>query len=226
MRTQSLRWSAVLLLFVGMTIPNAMAAITDIVISAETIRDFGEMSEQNIEIVEDDETSNGLALHWTGGANNPPIAEPTAWFKVEFLADAAEYFIWIRAKHNGDTGTDAVWAQFDDQIGTLEHTADPAAPGRGLGNWADHLEANVYDWGSQEVPPETVVSVKFKDAGVHALLMQPRQVPHHIDQIWLSQDQDERPESDPVDWDATKDPLSVDYRGKLTTTWGQLKSRQ
>ena len=198
--------------------------IPEIIISAETVKAFGEMSPE-IGIVDDPDASNGKALRWADDAkaNNPPIEDPTAWFSIEFMADAAEYFIWIRAKCDGDTGTDALWLQFDDQIGTLEHTADKDAPGRGLGNWRDVFDAGVYKWGSQEVPPPTVVSVKFKKKGLHKLRVQPRQVPHNIDQILLSQDQDERPEDDPMDSDIGKDPSAVEKEGKLEATWGTLK---
>ena len=198
--------------------------IPEIIISAETVKAFGEMSPE-VGIVDDPDASNGKALRWADDAkaNNPPIEDPTAWFSIEFMADAAEYFIWIRAKCDGDTGTDALWVQFDDQIGTLEHTADKDAPGRGLGNWRDVFDAGVYKWGSQEVPPPTVVSVKFRKKGLHKLRVQPRQVPHNIDQILLSQDQDERPEDDPMDSDIGKDPSAVEKEGKLEATWGTLK---
>jgi hypothetical protein len=223
-------------------IANRAGAQTDIVISAETVRDFGKMSPANVEIVDDPDASNGLAIEFTGGANNPPIPEPTAWFEVEFKAEAAEYFVWMRGKSNGDTSTDADWFQFDDQIGTANHTADPNALARGIGNWRDVFPAGVWIWSSQEVPPPTIVTVKFAKAGLHKLKVQPRQVPHRIDQIWFSQDQDERPEDDPVDWDPAidprldlapidgggvpvGDPRPVDSRGKLTTTWGRLKQK-
>jgi len=211
-----------------MALPNAAVGVTNIVISAETVRDFGEMSQANIEIVEDKDASNGLALKWTGGANSPPVAAPTAWFKVEFFADAAEYFIWIRGRTapDADTSVDSDWIQFDDQIGTNQHTADKDAPDRGLGNWRDVFDAGVYKWASQDVPPPTVVSVKFKERGLHKLLMQPRQVPHFIDQVLLSKDQDERPEDEPWPWNPARDPrvLPVDSRGKLATTWAKLKN--
>lgn len=208
----------------GVTLPNAVAKITDIVISAETVRDFGQKSPENVEFVNDPDASHGLAISFTGGANNPPIAQPTAWIEVEFWADAAEYFIWMRGKSDGDTGTDATWFQFDDQIGTDKHTAFPGAEARGLGNWRDVFDAGIWVWASQEVPPPSVVSVKFKSAGIHKLRVQPRQTPHLLDQIWLSQDQDERPpDNNPVDWNPAKDPRPVDPNGKIAITWGKLK---
>ena len=90
-----------------------------------TIQAFGKMSDE-VEIVDDADASNGKALRWKDDAkaNNPPIAEPTAWFEVEFAAEAAEYFLWIRGKADGDTGTDADWIQFDEgreKDGDQEH---------------------------------------------------------------------------------------------------------
>jgi hypothetical protein len=221
-----------LLFGVGMVLPNAVVGQTNRVISAETIRDFGDMSPENVEIVEDPDASNGLAFYWVGGAvGEADLGNPekvVAWFRVKFMAEAAEYFIWIRGRTapDGDTGVDSLWVQFDDQIGTGQHTADKDAPSRGLGNWRDVFDAGVYAWGSQEVPPPTVVSVKFKEKGIHEMLMTPRQAPHFIDQVLLSQDQDEYPDDEPWDWDPKKDPTfyPVDLQGKLTTTWGRLKN--
>ncbi len=235
MRVSILVFFMFLLFCVGIISP-AIAQISEIVISTETVRDFGEMSPDNVKIVDDADASNGLAIEFFGGENNPAIADPTAWIKVEFKAEAAVYFIWIRCKSDGDTGTDSLWMQFDEQIGTLEHTADKDAMARGIGNWRDVFDAGAYKWASQDVPPPTVVTVKFTEEGLHTLLMQPRQQPFLIDQILLSQDQDERPEDDPIDWDLAVDPRmglepeeppvdprAVEPQQKLTTTWGNLK---
>lgn len=207
-------------------VTSSEAAIKEIVLSAETIRDFGELSPQNVEIVKDAEASHGLALRFTGGANNPPLANPTAWFRVKFRADAAPYYIWIRGKSDGDTSTDSLWFQFDEQIGTPQHTAHPDAPDRGLGNWLDVFPAGKYVWGSQEVPPARVVSVTFKNAGIHTLLVQPRQVPHFVDQILLSQTQEKRPDEKPWPSDPKRNPLPVRLEGSFATFWGNLKVRR
>ena len=204
---------------------SSFAVIDEVVISAETIKNFGEISPENTGFARDADASNGLAFQWSGGAANPPVEKPTAWFKVEFWCEAGTYFIWVRGKTDGNTGTDALWLQFDDQIGTLEHTADPDFLGRGLGNWGDVFDPGTYKWISQGVPPETVVEWEAKERGLHTMLSQPRQVPHFIDQILLSQDQDERPDDDP--WETEfprKDPRAVESKGKLATTWGILKS--
>ena len=224
MKTRMLTICLFALFCIGGTLPDAAAAITDIVISAETVRDFGKMSPQNVEIVKDPDASNGLAISFTGGASANAVPQPTAWIDAEFRADAAEYFIWIRGKSNGDTSTDSTWLQFDDQIETDKWTALAGAEARGIGNWRDVFDAGIWVWASQEVPPPGVVSVKFKTAGLHKIRVQPRQTPHLLDQIWLSQDQDERPaDNNPVKWDLGKDPFPVEPKGKLATTWGRLK---
>ena len=224
MRARSLLLCTLMALCIGIT-SNGFAAIEEVVISAETIQNFGEISPENTGFARDADASNGLAFQWTGGAANPPVENPTAWFTVEFFCEAGDYFVWVRGMTDGNTGTDALWLQFDDQIGTLNHTADPDFLGRGLGNWGDVFDPGTYKWISQGVPPETVVEWEAKERGLHTMLSQPRQVPHFIDQILLSQEQDERPDDEA--WETEfprKDPRSVDRKGKLATTWGILKS--
>ena len=132
---------------------SSFAAITEVVISAETIKDFGETSPENTGFARDADASNGLAFQFIGGAVNPPVEEPPSWWEVEFWCEAGTYFVYARGKSDGDTGSDAFWLQFDNQIGTLEHTADPDFLGRGLGNWRDVFDAGIYKWISQGVPP-------------------------------------------------------------------------
>ena len=193
MRAPSLLiYTLMALCVVGMA-SSSFAAITEVIISAETIKNFGETSAQNTAFVQDADASNGLAFQFIGGANNPPVAEPTAWWEVEFWCEAGTYYIWARGKSYGDTGTDTFWLQFDNQIGTLEHTADPDFMGRGLGNWRDIFDAGIYKWISQGTPPETVVEWTAKESGLHRVRAQPRQAPHFLDQLLISQHQDERP---------------------------------
>lgn len=203
---------------------SGSAAITEIVISAETIKDYGETSPENTAFARDADASNGLAFQFIGGAVNPPVENPAAWWEVEFWCDEGTYYIWARGKSDGNTGTDAFWLQFDDQIGSTNHTADPDFLGRGLGNWRDVFDAGIYKWISQGVPPETVVEWEAKERGLHKVRSSPRQAPHSLDQLLMSQDQDERPDDDP--WETEfprKDPRSVESKGKLATTWGILK---
>lgn len=224
MRVRSLLICTLMALCVlGMT-ANSFAAITEVVISAETIKDYGETSPENTAFARDADASNGLAFQFIGGAVNPPVENPTAWWEVEFWCDEGTYYIWARGKSDGNTGTDAFWLQFNDQIGTTNHTADPDFLGRGLGNWRDVFDAGIYKWISQGVPPETVVEWEAKERGLHKVRSSPRQAPHSLDQLLISQDQDERPDDDP--WETEfprKDPRSVESKGKLATTWGILK---
>ena len=193
MRASSLLICTLMAFWVVGTASSSFAAITEVVISAETIRDFGEMSPQNTAFVPDANASNGLAFEFTGGAANPPVAEPTAWWEVEFWCEAGTYYIWARGKSDGGLGTDAFWLQFDDQIGTENHTADPDAMDRGLGNWRDVFDAGIYKWISQGVQPLTVVKWTAEESGLHRIRVQPRQTPHFLDQLLISQHQSERP---------------------------------
>ena len=225
MRVPSLLICTLMALCVIGMASNGFAAIEEVVISAETIRDFGETSPENTAFARDADASNGLAFQFIGGAVNPPIAEPPAWWEVEFWCEAGTYFVYARGKSDGDTGTDAFWLQFDNQIGTTEHTADPDFLGRGLGNWRDVFDAGIYKWISQGVPPETTVEWEAKERGLHRVRSSPRQQPHNLDQLLLSQEQDEKPDDDP--WPTEfprKDPRAVESKGKLATTWGILKS--
>ena len=175
------------------TVSSSVTAITEVVISAETIRDFGETSPQNTAFVRDADASNGLAFQFTGGANNPPVANPTAWWEVEFWCEAGTYYIWARGKSDGNNQTDAFWLQFDDQIGTTDHTADPDFVNFGLGNWRDVFDAGIYKWLSQGIPPFTVVTWTTNRTGLHRVRAQARQTPHYLDQLLISQHQDEQP---------------------------------
>ena len=108
MRAPSLLiYTLMALCVVGMA-SSSFAAITEVIISAETIKNFGETSAQNTAFVPDTNASNGLAFQFTGGATDPPVAEPTAWWQVEFWCEAGTYYIWARGKSDGDALTDAV----------------------------------------------------------------------------------------------------------------------
>ena len=159
----------------------------------KTIRDFGKTSSENIAFVRDADASNGLAFQFIGGASAPPVANPTAWWEVEFWCEAGTYYIWARGKSDGDTGTEAFWLQFDDQIGTTDHTADPEFMGRGLGNWRESVDAGIYSWASQGVPPLKVVMWTTNRTGLHRVRAQPRQVPHYLDQLLISKHQNQQP---------------------------------
>ena len=176
------------------------------------------MSKVGVAVVNDPQASIGRAIEVTDGANNPLSPNPTAYFEMDFKANAGEYYIWLRVKSDGDTSTDSLWIQFDDEIGTNKGDRFPA---RGLGNWIDVHPAGEYIWASNEViPPDgpTVVAFTFATAGNHKLRTQPRQIPHRIDQIWLSTTQNEYPKDN-----KPRQTLSVNSSGKLAWMWGKLK---
>ena len=92
---------------------------------------------------------------------------------------------------------------------------------RGLGNWRDVFDAGIYKWISQGVPPLTVVKWTAKEDGLHRVRAQPRQAPHFLDQLLISQHQDERP----VDhaW-PTEFPRRDPREETLATTLDTLKN--
>lgn len=183
------------------------------------VKSITKMTDFGVAIVNDKEASIGKAIEFTDGANNPLSPNPKVYVEMEFNASSGKYYIWLRAKSDGDTSTDSVWIQFDDEIGTDKGDRYPS---RGLGNWLDSHPAGQYVWASNEViPPDgpSVVSYTFEKGGKHILRMQPRQVPHRIDQIWLSTTQDKRPKNnDPVKL------YSVDRENKLLITWAKVKT--
>ena len=217
----------------GMT-SSSFAAVTEVVISAETIRDFGETSAQYTDFVRDTDASNGLAFKFTGGGIIPLRPDPEAWWKLEFWCDAGTYFIWARGKSDFSTGTDSFWLQFDDQLDTDDHTANPDRRGRGVGNWRDFVRPGIYKWN------KIVVKWRAKYTGLHIVRVHPRESPHFLDQLLISQDQEDRPRDRP--WPTEfprKDPRiapregppvvpirdrrAVGSRETLATTWGVQK---
>ena len=52
-----------------------------------------------------------------------------------------------------------------------------------MGNWLDVHPAGIYGWAGDTDDP---VSIVLKYTGDHRIRIQPRQVPHRIDQIWFS----------------------------------------
>jgi hypothetical protein len=117
---------------------------------------------------------------------NKPLADPKDSAEFEFEAEAGRPFtIWVRGQNlDGKNSSDAVWMQFDDDIGTT-HMAKSYAHPKGFGNWLDRFPAHTSAWSSAlpQDPPETVT---FKHGGKHRLRIQPRQPGHLLEQIWLS----------------------------------------
>jgi glucan biosynthesis protein C len=198
---------------------DVLAVIPEVVLDAsDAINLTG-----GVEVIVDPSASIGKALKITNNPNNPGVANPTTYFEMVFLADAAKYYIWLRGKSDTDDKSDAVWMQFDDEIGTDKGL--DRSPNMGLGNWRDLVGAVVYTWASNPVAPKSVESVTFTSSGRHKLRAQSRQVPHYIDQIWLSTTQGQWPETlfnDPLEKPVVK---AVSSKGKLTATWSAIKAR-
>jgi hypothetical protein len=65
-----------------------------------------------------------------------------------------------------------------------------------LGNWWDVHPVGVYGWASDTDNP---IAIILKHSGEHTIRIQPRQIPHRIDQIWLSRSQNRIPNTvDPI----------------------------
>lgn len=196
----------------------AFSAIPEIVVDAnDVVKIVGDCK-----IVEDNDASIGKALEMTGAANNPLVADPSSYVELEFYADAGvEYYIWVRGKSTS-ASCDSSWIQFDDEIETDKLGVNNPAGCGGFGNWLDGLAPNQYDW-SSKTPVEPPVTVTFQRTGKHKMRIQARQVPHWIDQIWLSTTQTTRP-TDPAPMEK---PVihALEPKRDFITTWGSIKTR-
>jgi hypothetical protein len=195
----------------------AFSAIPEVVVDAnDVVKVTGDCK-----IVEDEAASIGKAIEIAGVANNLPVANPSSYVELEFYADAGvEYYIWVRGK-SASASNDSSWIQFDGEIGTDELGVNKTEGCGGFGNWLDGLPANQYDW-SSKTPVEPPVTVTFQAGGKHKMRIQPRQVVHWIDQIWLSTTQKTRP-TDPAP--VQKSAFQVEPRGDLLSTfWGGIKA--
>jgi len=149
----------------------------DIILNAESITS---QSSTGVRVVKDDDASIGQAIEFYSGANQRAESQPTVYVEMDFSAPAGRYTVWLRGKSDINSGyTDSVWLQVDDHIG---------AQGRSvrLGNWLDVHPAGVYGWASDTDDP---ITIELKHTGDHTIRIQPRQIPHRIDQIWLSRSQ-------------------------------------
>jgi glucan biosynthesis protein C len=159
----------------------------DILLNAESITD---RSPTGVRVVNDESASIGRSIEFFSGANQRAEVQPEVYIEMRFAAPAGRYFVWLRGKTDIDSGyTDSVWLQVDDQIGTRTRSVR-------MGNWLDVHPAGVYGWAGDTNDP---VAVVLKHAGEHTIRIQPRQTPHRIDQIWLSQSQRQIPNtSEPI----------------------------
>ena len=153
----------------------------DIILSSESITD---RSSTGVRVVNDEEASKGQAIEFFSGANERTESQPKVYVEMHFSAPAGRYFIWLRGKCEINSGyTDSVWLQVDDQIGTRGRSVR-------LGNWLDVHPVAVYGWAGDTDDP---ISIELKHTGDHTIRIQPRQIPHRIDQIWLSRTQQRIP---------------------------------
>jgi hypothetical protein len=131
-------------------------------------------------VVDDQEASTGRAIEFYSGAENRPKTQPDVFIEMRFAAPAGRYTVWLRGKSDIDSDyTDSVWMQVDDHIGTRRGSVR-------LGNWLDIHPVGIYNWASDNDDP---ITIELKHTGDHKIRIQPRQIPHRIDQIWLSKTQ-------------------------------------
>ena len=154
--------------------PLMYDAEQDILLNAESITD---KSLTGVRVVSDEKASMGQAVEFFSGANQWAEPQPKVYVEMRFSAPAGRYIVWLRGKTDINNGyTDSVWAQVDDQIGTRTRSVR-------LGNWLDVHPVGVYGWASDTDQP---IAIVLKYSGDHTIRIQPRQIPHRIDQIWLS----------------------------------------
>ena len=160
----------------------------DIVLDAGSIM---ARSAAGVQVVDDDQASTGRAIEFMSNETPRIEPEPKAYIDIQFSAPAGRYFVWIRGKSDINSEyTDSVWLQADNQIGTWKGSVH-------LGNWNSFHPIGVYAWASDVHIPYNLL---LKHTGSHTIRIQPRQVPHRIDQIWLSHHQSRIPNTfEPVD---------------------------
>lgn len=148
----------------------------DIVLNSKSI---SSKSSAGVQIVHDNDASMGQAIEFSSGANMKAKPRPDVYVEVRFSAPEGLYNIWLRGKCDSDGYADSVWLQVDDQIGTQTKSIR-------AGNWIDVHPAGAYGWAGDSENP---VTIKLMHNGEHTIRIQPRQSPHRIDQILLSQSQ-------------------------------------
>jgi glucans biosynthesis protein C len=163
--------------------PLVYHAGEDILLDPASITD---RSPQGVRVVPDEAASRGKAIEFTAGASQRIEPHPEVYLEMQFTAPAGRYFVWLRGKTDLDNGyTDSVWLQVDGQIGS-------GSKGVRLGNWLDVHPAGVYGWAGDTDEP---VFIEIAHDGEHTVRIQPRQVPHRIDQVWLSRSQNRIPDT-------------------------------
>ena len=154
--------------------PLGYHPVQDILLNAESVTN---RSSAGVRVVNDEKASIGKAIEFFSGANNRIEPQPKDYFETRFSAPAGRYFVWLRGKSDADSElTDSIWLQVDNQIGTQQGSVH-------LGNWNSFHPVGVYAWASDVHIP---IVILLRHTGDHAIRIQPRQIPHRIDQIWLS----------------------------------------
>lgn len=149
----------------------------DILLNADTVT---QLSQTGVQVVDDPEAATDRAIEFISGATLQIESAPVVYFDAAFNADAGRYFVWIRGKSDVDSElTDSIWLQADNQIGTGQGSVH-------LGNWNTFHPIGEYAWGSDVHIPYILL---LRHSGRHTIRIQPRQIPHRIDQIWLSRAQ-------------------------------------
>jgi len=140
------------------------------------ISSAAKLSTTGVQIVNDRNAAEGKVIAFATEAVPKPLKDPKIYADIDFFAPAGSYVIWLRGKcKSDDLYADSVWLQFDRQVGT--------GRGRMFGNWANIHPAHNWGWASDGAH---AVNVILKYTGDHRIRIQPRQIPHKIDQIWLS----------------------------------------
>lgn len=155
--------------------PIAYDPGTDIIFNADSISD---QSPAGVQVVNDEEASIGRAIEFSAGANKQIEPKPKVYFEMSFSAPAGRYYVWLRGKSDVNSElTDSIWLQVNNQIGTQQGSVH-------LGNWNSYHPVGVYAWGSDVHIPLIIL---LRHSGNHTIRIQPRQITHRIDQVWLSQ---------------------------------------
>ncbi|MCP4122932.1 MAG: hypothetical protein GY751_14370, partial [Bacteroidetes bacterium] len=155
-------------------LPLAYNPKQDIILNSESIT---KQSSTGVRIVNDKEASIGKAFEFFSGANKQIKPYPKVYAEMRFTAPAGRYFVWLRGQSDIDSEmTDSIWLQVDHQIGSAQGSVH-------LGNWNSFYPIGVYAWASEVHIP---IIILLKHTGDHTIRIQPRQIPHRIDQIWLS----------------------------------------
>lgn len=136
-------------------------------------------------VVNDAGAFAGEAVEFSSGANERIQTEPEVYVDMQFSAPAGRYIVWLRGKSDRDEWADSVWFQVDDHIGTSKGNFC-------MGNWLSIHPPGLYAWAGDGDRP---ITIHLKHGGDHKIRIQPRQIPHRIDQIWLSSSQPRIPDT-------------------------------